>query len=97
MGKWKLKLCRNCVTSAQKWRQELAHHAEDEEVLAAHERDLDVAPPTEAPLEVPRHGDATESPTEHDNAQDLVSFTSDVPSTQIRIGCDHPSLIDATT
>jgi hypothetical protein len=41
---------------------------EDEEVLAAHERDLDVAPPAEAPLEVPRRGDATKPSAQHDNA-----------------------------
>ena len=41
---------------------------EDEEVLAAHERDLDVAPPAEAPLEVPRRGNAAKPSAQHDNA-----------------------------
>ena len=40
---------------------------EDEEVLAAHERDLDVALSAQAPLEVPRRCDATESSAEHDD------------------------------
>jgi hypothetical protein len=40
---------------------------EDEEVLAAHERDLDVAPTTQAPLEVSRRGDATKSSAKYDD------------------------------
>jgi hypothetical protein len=40
---------------------------EDEEVLAVHERDLDVAPPTQAPLEVSRRGDATKSSAKYDD------------------------------
>src|SRR6476661_4293447 len=43
----------------------------DEEVLAADERDLEVAPRAQPPFEVPRGCDATKSSTEDDNTHCL--------------------------
>src|SRR5512133_20073 len=41
---------------------------EDEEILAADERDLDVCMAAERSFQVTRRGHATESPSEHDDA-----------------------------
>jgi hypothetical protein len=61
---------------------------EHEEVLAAHERDLDVRVPPQESLEVPRRGHAAESTAEHDDAH--------VPSLDVltRIAARSPTRSD---
>jgi hypothetical protein len=50
---------------------------QDKEILAAHERDLDVRIPAETSLEVSRPRDATESASQHNYAHILSSSRSD--------------------
>ena len=45
---------------------------DDEEILAAHERDLDVTVAAQRPLQVARRRHATESASEHNNTHRVV-------------------------